>query len=611
MDESVEAPAMTRITPDIWSPLGADRVVAWGAIMRAVRRGWRQPSVRKVDTSGTASDSHWGSSGPYGNRRSAFPGQVIDAGVRCGDLCSEGRLPGPVSPCEGRTANAARHCSSDAHQVRAWLPPLVDESMKHQPIGEPSRLQIVIDTSVLRQAKGNLSLGDWPILRAAARLGLFHLRLPAVVLQEVVDHRRRDLLQLMDMERKVARLRGELLGRVPSETPQPADNSSLNEARVQDVCADYANQVRAWFEEVGSVLDHPSVPHNELVARVLARRRPFNESERGYRDALIWYSTLECADSGSVILLSANTKDFGRAHGSSYELADDLAADLEALGLPPDRVSLTTTMSALLRAVIPEWDDAGVEAAWSAYISSEAGVSALDQFLDAQMGRELTTPPPDAPPWLWSIGLRSLDAVTSVDDIQIVPESDGWYRVHARVSCTGRLGGYAWAWGDSNADVGDFVVWDDWGGHTLFYATDSSKSADVVVAARFRPLVEVEELDIATVTLPEVPEREGQVDELTRVGRSLRALLEMLNLHGDRPDFLADVLDANDSEFQMVVSQVVAEWEAIADAVPGRFPALSIDNLGTVLQDAAGLRALRRDLELVTVALDRVLANGP
>jgi hypothetical protein len=482
--------------------------------------------------------------------------------------------------------------------------------MKYQPIGEPSRLQIVIDTSVLRQAKGNLSLGDWPILRAAARLGLFYLRLPAVVLQEVVDHRRRDLLQLMEMERKVARLRTELLGRVLGETPQPADQRPLNEAQIQEMCADYANQVRAWFEEAGSVLDHPSVPHHELVERVLARRRPFSEGEKGYRDALIWYSTLECARSGSVILFSANTKDFARAHDGSYELADDLAVDLEALGLPPDRVSLTTTMSALVRAVIPEWDDGGVQAAWSAYISSEAGLSALDQLLDDRMGRELTAPPPDAPPWLWSIGLRSVDAVTSVDDIQTVPESDGWYRVHARVSCTGRLGGYAWAWGDSNVDIGDFAVWDDWGGLTEYYVSDSPKSAAVVVAARFRPLIEVEGLDIASVTLPEVLAREGQVDELTRVGRSLKALLLMLNLHGDRPEFLADVLGDSASEFEMLVSGVIAEWEAIADDVPGRYPTLSIDNLAIVLEDAAGLRALRRDLELATVAVDGVLASG-
>jgi hypothetical protein len=147
----------------------------------------------------------------------------------------------------------------------------IDMSMTRQQAEEASRVQIVIDTSVLRQAKGNLGLGDWPILRAAARLGWFTLLLPAVVLQEVVDHRRRDLFQLMDFERKATRLRDELLGRSSSGTPQSADFPALDEARIQEMCADYANQVRAWFEEVGSVLDHPSVAHHDLVERVLLR----------------------------------------------------------------------------------------------------------------------------------------------------------------------------------------------------------------------------------------------------------------------------------------------------------------------------------------------------
>jgi hypothetical protein len=376
------------------------------------------------------------------------------------------------------------------------------------------------------------------------------------------------------------------------------------------MCAEYSDQVRAWFEEVGSLLDHPSVAHHDLVDRVLARRRPFSEGEKGYRDALIWYSTLECAASGAVILLSANTKDFAREQDNgSYELASDLATDLEALGLPLDRVSLTTTTSALLRAVIPEWDDGGVQAAWSTYMLSGAGARALDELLQGELGHELTTPPPDAPPWLWSVGLRSVEAVTSVNDIQTVPETDGWYRLHARVSCTGRLGGYAWAWGDSSADNHDLVVWDDWGGLTSYYASESPKSADVVVAARFRPLVEVEELDIVSVSVPEVPARDGQADELTRVARSLKALLMMLNLHGNDPEFLEDVLGDNAGDLETVVGGVIAQWEGIADSVPGRYTTLSVDNLATVLQDAAGLRALRRDLELAAGALDGVLAR--
>jgi hypothetical protein len=83
----------------------------------------------------------------------------------------------------------------------------------------------------------------------------------------------------------------------------------------------------------------------------------------------------------------------------------------------------------------------------------------------------------------------------------------------------------------------------------------------------------------------------------------------MLNLHGNDPEFLEDVLGDNAGDLETVVGGVIAQWEGIADSVPGRYTTLSVDNLATVLQDAAGLRALRRDLELAAGALDGVLAR--
>lgn len=306
--------------------------------------------------------------------------------------------------------------------------------------------QVVVDTSVLRQVKGNLALGDWPVLRAAGHLGLVAFRLPAVVLQELVDHRRRDLLQVAELERKLERLRREVLDRSDEDDARPRNWRRLDEELINRRCSDYAVDVRAWIEESGSVLDDPAVPHRELVDRILARRRPFGGGEAGYRDALIWYSSLECAASGPVILLTANTRDFATETNGHHKLADDLVADLAASGLSPEAVTLLTSTSALLQAVLPEWDDQGVRAAWSAFLTSETGVQAIDQYLDERLGCELARPPASAPTWLWSIGVRSVRTVTSVEEVQSLPDSDGWHRVRARVSCSGRIGGYAWSW---------------------------------------------------------------------------------------------------------------------------------------------------------------------
>ena len=41
-----------------------------------------------------------------------------------------------------------------------------------------------------------------------------------------------------------------------------------------------------------NIIPYPSTSHKDLVSRDLARKRPFQESGKGYRDALIWESLL-------------------------------------------------------------------------------------------------------------------------------------------------------------------------------------------------------------------------------------------------------------------------------------------------------------------------------
>ena len=73
------------------------------------------------------------------------------------------------------------------------------------PVEQPT--QVVVDTSVIRQGEGDLSRGDWPTLKAAARLGLITIHLPAPVLKELVDHRKRDLRKWAKAEADVRAMR--------------------------------------------------------------------------------------------------------------------------------------------------------------------------------------------------------------------------------------------------------------------------------------------------------------------------------------------------------------------------------------------------------------------
>lgn len=467
--------------------------------------------------------------------------------------------------------------------------------------------RIVVDTSVVRQVAGDLTRGDWPTLHAAARLGACTLHLPAVVLQELIDLYRRDLTRLKKIEGQAAELRDRL--RLSSGN-FPASQASFSETKIDELCDLYGREVKTWFQDVGSVLPHPRVTHEELVERLLRGRRPFTEGEKGYRDALVWYSALECAANGPVILVTTNTRDFAKPAAGSFDLADDLVADVDATGLSPGRLVLSTSTSTLLQDVLPEWDDQWVKAAWETYLLSPAAAKTLDDLVDTWLGLELDRPPPDVPSWIWSLGLRSVSAVTTVTKAHVVEEGGGWHRVSARACCVGRIGGYAWSWGDPDGDTEGFRLWDDWGGLTEYFAEESLRKIDVVVTARFRPPATVEGFDLVRAFPAGTQAGVGNVDDVTRVRRSMTALLSMLRRHGDSPDFKDDVLRNRFDEFVMIVGGVLAQYQETTDSAARRYPTLVEDNLGTLLRDPSGLHALRRDLALAIEALDPDLTDA-
>lgn len=458
-------------------------------------------------------------------------------------------------------------------------------------------LRVVVDTSVIRRTNGDLTRGDWPALRAACRLGLITLHLPTVALQELVDHRRRDFGSLIRLERDAYALRQRL------DTPRTNDFEwhTIVEAGVDRRCDDYRSSVSSWFAELGSVLADPSVAHSELVDRILAKRRPFNDSERGFRDALVWYSTLELADRDRTALLTGNTKDFASKSGDELVLADDLVDDLRARGHDSGRVVLYTSTGDLLRAVLPDWDGSTAASAWTMFASSLEFVGALDDELDRGLGYEFTAAPA-APPFVWGLGLRAVSEVTTAHDTRLVADGDGWFRVHSQLEVLGRVGGYVWAWGDPEADTQDYTVSDTWGGLTEYWVSDRPVRAWVTVAARFRPTVDLEDLEILDVTND--PLASFEVARQSNTGRHLRALRDMLARHLDRQAFLDDVLGDSSGEFIHIVSGLLVEADPVIATLRGRFEALAPDNSGTTLTDVAGLRAVKRDLDLVVEALE-------
>lgn len=85
-------------------------------------------------------------------------------------------------------------------------------------------------------------------------------------------------------------------------------------AELEDELEAIGDRLRLRLSDAGvSFLPIPQVQHEQLVTAAVHRRKPFNETGSGYRDALIWESVKESASQSLVphiAFATKNTKDF-------------------------------------------------------------------------------------------------------------------------------------------------------------------------------------------------------------------------------------------------------------------------------------------------------------
>jgi len=185
----------------------------------------------------------------------------------------------------------------------------------------------------------------------------YQICLPAIVVQEIVNHYREDL------EAANRRL-GTALDSIAKLVQRPI-GAALTVAQVEFEV--HAFQVRfiqllgqhgVRIEAVPAALAGVEM----LVARDLGRRKPFSDQRStgreeggmrdrsGMRDAIIWESVLALCqrEPRSSIFVSKNTRDF--ADSSTTELHQDLRSDLEDLGIDGLKVQFYASIESFMDA---------------------------------------------------------------------------------------------------------------------------------------------------------------------------------------------------------------------------------------------------------------------
>lgn len=124
---------------------------------------------------------------------------------------------------------------------------------------------------------------------------------------------------------------------------------------------DYEQILTQRCQDLGIwILDYPDVSHRDMVKRELSKRKPFKDSIKGYRDALIWETVLKAGKglrkNDTLVLLTNNTDDFAKPKDKA-NLHPDLLDDCKEKSIPNNKIQLISDFKPFINnEIIPAFD---------------------------------------------------------------------------------------------------------------------------------------------------------------------------------------------------------------------------------------------------------------
>jgi hypothetical protein len=182
---------------------------------------------------------------------------------------------------------------------------------------KPRGITVVLDANVL-VADFRLEGASATALLSHSALKSVEVGVPQVALDEAINKYRDDAVRATaDVSKLLASLK-----RLGVASDLPIDS-------VDDLSEAYADSIKKRLKKYGiSTLPYPDVSHEQLARLAIAKRSPFDQQGRGYRDALIWHTVIGLVHDRDVWLVS-DDNDF-RAAGSDG-LAVSLVSDLKSV----------------------------------------------------------------------------------------------------------------------------------------------------------------------------------------------------------------------------------------------------------------------------------------
>lgn len=205
-------------------------------------------------------------------------------------------------------------------------------------------LVIVVDTNALwvNDSVAYDEGSHWKTVLDLARADGYgtEIVVPDVVVREHAQH---EAAAISKARRETEKALRTVVNRAPRagltiSVPDPDAMHEVVLPRRDEIAATMRSQLRAAGVKIA---DLPDISHSTLVDWSLDRHPPFDQSDKGYRDALLWLTVCRvAAGSGRDVLFVTNDKDF-RQHGS---LHPHLKASFETTA-PDSTITLVEELS--------------------------------------------------------------------------------------------------------------------------------------------------------------------------------------------------------------------------------------------------------------------------
>ena len=187
-------------------------------------------------------------------------------------------------------------------------------------------MKVLLDSTVFCQDY-QMTSTNFRLLRESLHVIPAELKVPDVVIDEVVNRYREDLEEALVQAEKAQGILRRLLPAVLEQPLRDIDPEKESET--------YRDWLLSALDKLGvEILPYPEIPHQKVLRRDLQRKRPFKRNGSGYRDYLIWETVRKLTFAGTerVAFVTGNTRDFG----DGPLVAEDLRGEI----LNPDRLEL-------------------------------------------------------------------------------------------------------------------------------------------------------------------------------------------------------------------------------------------------------------------------------